>query len=69
MCRFDLDDPEGTCYLATDELVAVIETIGSDAAIGVVTPEFLDARTSTRGHSPFRRERPIFSRGASSASG
>ncbi len=54
MCRFDLDDPEGTCYLATDELAAVIETIGSDAAIGVVTPEFLDARTSMRGHSPLR---------------
>ncbi|MCL4414232.1 MAG: RES family NAD+ phosphorylase [Actinobacteria bacterium] len=45
LCRFDLDEPEGTCYLATDELAAVIEMIGPDAAVGVVTPEFLDAHT------------------------
>lgn len=43
-CRFDLDAPDGTCYLAHDETGALLELIGPELAGGVVSEEFLAAR-------------------------
>jgi hypothetical protein len=43
-CRFDLDAPDGTCYLALDEIGALLELIGPELAGGVVSEEFLAAR-------------------------
>jgi hypothetical protein len=43
-CRFDLDAPDGTCYLAHDEIGALLELIGPELADGVVSQEFLAAR-------------------------
>jgi RES domain len=43
-CRFDLRDPRGTCYLGTDELSGIIESIGPEIESGVVATEYLDAR-------------------------
>ena len=42
--RFDLDPPLGTCYLAEDELTALIDVLGPDLAGGVVAAASLDAR-------------------------
>ena len=42
--RFDLSEPRGTCYLATDELTAVLEVFGPHRAGGVITTEALDRR-------------------------
>lgn len=42
--RFDLASPKGTCYLATDDLAALIEVLGPEMAGGVVAAESLDAR-------------------------
>lgn len=38
--RFDLPEPFGTCYLAHDDLSAILEVLGN----GPVTPEFVQAR-------------------------
>jgi RES domain len=54
-CRFDLDAPQGTCYLGTDELVAILETIGPEIANGTVASVYLDARRLHR----WRRSRPL----------
>jgi hypothetical protein len=43
-CRFDLDPPDGTCYLAHDEIGALLELIGPELAGGVVSEEFVAAR-------------------------
>ena len=42
--RFDLASPNGTCYLAADDLAALIEVLGPKMAGGVVAAESLDAR-------------------------
>lgn len=42
--RFDLPLPEGTCYLAADELAALLELIGPDCEGGAVSSDFLRIR-------------------------
>jgi hypothetical protein len=51
-CRFDLPEPAGTCYLGTDELCGVLESIGTELGNGVVSSEFLDARRLYRWRLP-----------------
>ncbi len=43
--RFDLPPPEGTCYLATDEITALLEVIGPDLERGAISSDFLKARS------------------------
>jgi RES domain len=43
-CRFDLDRPDGTCYLAHDEVGALLELIGPELAGGAVSEEFIAGR-------------------------
>ena len=50
--RFDLPAPEGTCYLADDELSALLEAIGPDRSAGAVSNQFLDVRGIRRLHVP-----------------
>jgi hypothetical protein len=50
--RFDLREPEGTCYLATDELSALLEAVGPDRLGGAVSTSFLDARHLRRLRPP-----------------
>ncbi len=54
-CRFDLDDPRGTCYLGTDELVGVLESIGPEIHHGVIAAAYLDQRRLHR----WRPSRPL----------
>lgn len=42
--RFDLPEPEGTCYLAEDPLAALLELIGPELDGGVVSADFLRER-------------------------
>lgn len=54
--RFDLREPEGTCYLATDELSALLEAVGPDRLGGAISTGFLADRRlrhlrAPRGHS------------------
>lgn len=42
--RFDLPEPEGTCYLATDEISALLEALGPDLERGAVSSGFLASR-------------------------
>lgn len=42
--RFDLDPPRGTCYLADDPVVAVLEFLGAAASAPVLDPAILDDR-------------------------
>jgi RES domain len=42
--RFDLPTPEGTCYLATDEIAALLEVLGPDLESGAVSAGFLADR-------------------------
>lgn len=42
--RFDLPEPEGTCYLATDELSALLEILGPERSAGRITTEELAGR-------------------------
>ena len=39
--RFDLPPPEGTCYLASDDLGAILETLGPDLLPGAGAPWIL----------------------------
>jgi len=43
--RFDLPEPEGTCYLATDEISALLEVIGPDLESGAISLDLLKARS------------------------
>ncbi|MGD0056211.1 MAG: RES family NAD+ phosphorylase [Acidimicrobiales bacterium] len=43
-CRFDLQDPYGTCYLGTDELVGILESIGAEISNGLISSVYLDTR-------------------------
>jgi hypothetical protein len=42
--RFDLPEPQGTCYLATDEVTALLEVLGPDLESGAVSSEHLQRR-------------------------
>lgn len=42
--RFDLPEPEGTCYLASDEISALLEVVGRDRMGGVVPAELLRSK-------------------------
>lgn len=42
--RFDLPEPEGTCYLARDPLAALLELIGPELESGTVSEDFLRQR-------------------------
>lgn len=42
--RFDLPEPEGTCYLATDEITALLEVLGPDLESGAVSSDLLKNR-------------------------
>lgn len=42
--RFDLPEPDGTCYLALDPLSAVLEVIGPEREGGFVSAELLAGR-------------------------
>ena len=42
--RFDLPEPEGTCYFAGDPLAALLELIGPELESGVVSADFLKER-------------------------
>jgi hypothetical protein len=42
--RFDLLEPDGTCYLAGDPLAALLELIGPELESGVVSADFLRER-------------------------
>lgn len=42
--RFDLPEPEGTCYLAGDPLAALLELIGPELESGAISADFLRAR-------------------------
>ena len=42
--RFDLDAPRGTCYLADDPLVALLEVLGPAASAPVLLAPVLDGR-------------------------
>lgn len=53
--RFDLPPPDGTCYLAADELGALLEAVGPGRAGGAVTTEFLAARRLWRLRAPAER--------------
>jgi len=43
--RFDLAEPEGTCYLATDEISALLEVVGPDLERGSISSDLLKARS------------------------
>lgn len=42
--RFDLPPPEGTCYLATEDLGAILEILGPGIRGGIVSETFLSER-------------------------
>jgi hypothetical protein len=51
--RFDLQAPEGTCYLATEPEVALVEALGGGLRDGVVSRAFVEARRLRRLRVPF----------------
>jgi hypothetical protein len=42
--RFDLPEPAGTCYVALDEMAALLELVAFDREGGIVSSEFLARR-------------------------
>lgn len=42
--RFDLPPPDGTCYLALDEISALLEVVGPDRIGGAISAGFLENR-------------------------
>jgi hypothetical protein len=42
--RFDLSEPEGTCYVASDAIAALLEVVGADRMGGILPREFLEVR-------------------------
>jgi hypothetical protein len=50
--RFDLPEPDGTCYLAANDLAAWMEVIGPEAQDRIVSAELLRARRLVRVHVP-----------------
>jgi hypothetical protein len=53
--RFDLKSPRGTCYLATDPLVALLEVVGPSRLRGAVSQTFLAERRLRRLQLPVPR--------------
>jgi hypothetical protein len=47
-CRFDLNDPRGTCYLATDPMTAVLEAFGNDLDSGFLPETAIQDRCVRR---------------------
>jgi hypothetical protein len=43
--RFDLPEPDGTCYLAMDEVSALLEVLGPDLERGAISSPFLSGRS------------------------
>lgn len=43
--RFDLAKPDGTCYLATDDISALLEVLGPELEQGAISSDFLKARS------------------------
>jgi len=54
--RFDLPPPDGTCYLAADEIGALLEIVGADRTGGAVSPSFLAERRLRRLRVPAERQ-------------
>ncbi len=52
--RFDLPEPEGTCYLAAEQLTAVLEVFGPDRSGGMIAAEELARRRVYRLRLPQR---------------
>ncbi len=50
--RFDLPAPRGTCYLASDELSALLEVIGPGRMGGGISDRFFENRRIRRLHLP-----------------
>jgi len=50
--RFDLTEPDGTCYLAADALAALIEIVGPESSNGIVAADLLRKRRLLRVHLP-----------------
>jgi len=50
--RFDLSEPDGTCYVAADALAALIEIVGPESSTGLVAADFLRQRRLLRLHVP-----------------
>lgn len=50
--RFDLAEPDGTCYLAAEPLAALIEIVGPESASGIVAADLLRRRRLLRLHVP-----------------
>jgi hypothetical protein len=46
--RFDLHPPHGTCYLATDEMTAMLESVGPELVGGTVSGGFFEGRRLRR---------------------
>lgn len=46
--RFDLAEPEGTCYLAADAMAALLEVVGPHRLTGFISRTFLNQRTLYR---------------------
>lgn len=42
--RFDLPEPDGTCYLAADELSALLEVLASEREGAMISMEFFERR-------------------------
>jgi hypothetical protein len=53
--RFDLPKPDGTCYLATDVLSALLEVVGPDRLGGAVSADFFASRALHRLQLPAER--------------
>ncbi len=51
--RFDLPEPDGTCYLATDQLSAVLEVFGPHRSGGLIAAEELARRRLHRLRVPW----------------
>ncbi len=50
--RFDLPEPQGTCYLAADELSALLEAIGPERLSGGISRLFFEDRRIRSLHVP-----------------
>lgn len=53
--RFDLREPEGTCYVAREPLAALLEVLGPDRLDGTVTTELLAGKRLHELRLPERR--------------
>lgn len=54
--RFDLTEPDGTCYLAMNEISALLEVIGPDLERGAISARFLSDRSLRKLRVPEEQE-------------